>query len=71
MDIKDYAVAGLGAITIGLFGYSIYLRRQQKHIEKSMSDLSKMIDKAVNAMSSAMKETEKAEEEAKKENEAK
>lgn len=70
MDIKDYAVAGLGAITVGLFGYAVYLRKQQKYIEKSMSNLSAMIEKATATMAEAIKEAEKAEAET-KEDEAK
>lgn len=70
MDIKDYAVAGLGAATVALFGYAVYLRRQQKYIEKSMSNLSAMIEKATATMAEAIKEAEKAEAET-KEDEAK
>lgn len=71
MDIKDYAVAGLGAATAALFGYAVYLRRQQKYIEKSMSDLSAIIEKATTTMAESIKEAEKAEAETKKEDEAK
>ena len=70
MDIKDYAVAGLGTIAVGLFGYAVYLRRQQKHIERTMNDLSDMLEKATSTMAEAIKEVEKAEAET-KEDEAK
>ena len=71
MDIKDYTIAGLGTAIVGLFGYAVYLRRQQKHIEKYMSDLSAMLEKATATMAEAIKEAEKAEAETKKEDEAK